>query len=181
MTTQLGPLDTAKLVGKIIRDAGLKVGVFFLAVAVVDLVYQRKKHKKDLKMSKDEVKREYKDSEGDPQFKAQRSQVHQEILEGNMLEDVKTADAVVVNPEHIAAAIKYDKGSMGAPRIVAKGQRVLAEKIKQVAKEHGVRIMRNLPLAHALHELEIGQDIPEELYEAVAEVLNFVYKLAEGS
>jgi flagellar biosynthetic protein FlhB len=181
MTTKLGPLDTAKLVGKIIRDAGLKVGVFFLAVAVLDLLYQRKRHKKDLKMSKDEVKREYKDSEGDPQFKAQRQQVHQEILEGNMLEDVKTADAVVVNPEHIAAAIKYDRDSMRAPRIVAKGQRVLAEKIKQVAKEHGVPIMRNLPLAQALHELEIGQDIPEELYEAVAEVLNFVYKLAEES
>jgi flagellar biosynthetic protein FlhB len=179
LTTRLGPLETAKVVGGIVLSAGLKVAVFFLFVAVLDVLYQKYQHKKELKMSKDEVKREYKDSEGDPQHKAQRKQLHQEILENTMLQDVKTADAVVVNPDHIAAAIKYERDSMRAPRIIAKGRRVLAEKIKAIAKEHGVPILRNISLAQALNELEIGQEIPEDLYEAVAEVLNFVYKLSE--
>jgi len=181
LTTQLNPMDTASVVGDIILNAGLKVGVFFLFVAVLDIFYQRYAHKKELKMSKDEVKREYKDSEGDPQCKARRQEVAQEISQGNMLEDVKTADAVVVNPEHLAAAIKYDRENMAAPRVVAKGSRVMAEKIKQVAKEHGVPILRNVPLAQALTELELGENIPEDLYEAVAEVLNWVYGLSEGA
>ena len=180
LTTRQDPLGTAEVVGNIILNAGLKVGVFFLFVAVLDLFYQRYNHKKELKMSKDEVKREYKDAEGDPQFKARRQEVAQEISQGSMLEDVKTADAVVINPEHLAAAIKYDREKMSAPRVVAKGSRVMAEKIKQIAKEHGVPILRNVPLAQALIELELGENIPEDLYDAVAEVLNWVYGLSEG-
>ena len=92
-------------------------------------------------------------------------------------DSVKNADVVVVNPEHIAVALRYNDDEEAAPRVMAKGQRVMAEKIKEVARQFGVPIMRNVPLAHALHDVEIGEEIPEELYEAVAEVLNFVYQL----
>ena len=179
LTLRFTPLETAKITGKIIVNAGIKVGLFYLLVAVLDIFWQRHQHKKELRMSKDEVKREYKSDEGDPQYKARRQQMHQEIAQGSMLEDVKNADAVVVNPDHIAAAIKYDQDRMAAPRVIAKGSRVMAEKIKQVAKEHGVPILRNVPLAQALSRLEIGQDIPEDLYDAVAEILNFVYGLSK--
>jgi len=95
----------------------------------------------------------------------------------NMVEDVKNADVVVVNPEHIAVALKYDKESMNAPQVSAKGRNLWAKKIIEIAKQYGVPVMRNVPLAHALNELEIGDEIPESLYEAVAEVLNWVYKM----
>ncbi len=179
LTLRFTPMEIGKIAGEIIVNAGIKVGVFYLFVAVLDIFWQRHQHTKELRMSKDEVKKEYKQDEGDPQQKARRQQLHQELSQGSMLEDVKTADAVVVNPDHLAAAIKYDQDNMAAPRIIAKGSRVMAEKIKAIAKEHGVPILRNVPLAQALSRLEIGQDIPEDLYDAVAEILNFVYGLSE--
>ena len=128
-------------------------------------------------MSKHDVKQEYKQTEGDPHIKGQRRQLAEELLMHGSIEDVKNADVVVVNPEHIAVALRYNDDEEAAPRVMAKGQRVMAEKIKEVARQFGVPIMRNVPLAHALHDVEIGEEIPEELYEAVAEVLNFVYQL----
>ena len=94
-------------------------------------------------------------------------------------QETRKADAVIVNPEHIAVAIRYDKDTMGAPQVIAKGERLWAEKIKEIAKEEGIPILRNVPLAAALNKLELGEEVPEDLYDAVAEILQFVYQLAE--
>lgn len=167
---------TGVLAGRV----GLKVSLLFGGLALIDAVYQWRRYMKDMMMTREEVKQEYKQSEGDPHHKAARKQLHQEILQHEMVQEVANADAVIVNPDHLAVAIKYDKDKDKAPRVIAKGQRVLAEQIKQIAKENGVPIMRNVPLAHALMKVEVGDEIPEELYDAVAEVLNWVYSLSEG-
>lgn len=132
-------------------------------------------------MSKYDVKQEYKQSEGDPQLKGERKQLHREMINGGGVGNVKNADVVVKNPEHIAVALQYDKETEdAAPVVVAKGQRIWAEKILDEARRHNVPIVRNVPLAHALNKVEIGDEIPEELFDAVAEVLNFVYSLSEA-
>jgi flagellar biosynthetic protein FlhB len=167
------------IVGRLILKLVILVSIGFVAIAIADFFYQRWQYKKELRMTKYEVKREYKQEEGDPQHKAARKRLHQEIAMHDMVQAVKDADVVIVNPTHIAAAIKYNPDEMTAPQLVAKGQRLIAEQIVEIAKQYKVPIMRNLPLAQSLMELEIGEEIPEELYEAVAEVLNFVYRLAE--
>lgn len=165
--------------GTLIWDFMVKVVVVFVAIGLADLLYTRKSFAKEMMMSKYDVKQEYKQSEGDPHTKGQRKQLAHEIAFGGGPSNVKNADAVVVNPEHIAVAIKYDKEKGKAPRVVAKGMRVHAEKIKELAKQYGIPILRNVPLAQALNKLEIDEEVPEELYEAVAEVLAFVFKLKE--
>lgn len=168
-----------KVVGDIIWEFCLKIGGAFVAIAAFDAFYQRKRYTKDNMMSKYDVKQEYKQSEGDPQHKAERRRFHQEILNSSSSAAVKNADVVVRNPDHIAVALKYDKEKGNAPTVLAKGTRVWAEKILDAAKQHGVPVVRNVPLAQALNKLDVGDEVPEELYEAVAEVLNFVYSLAE--
>jgi len=170
---------TITVVGGIIWDFTSKIGGAFLAIAAFDYFYQKKRYMKDNMMSKYDVKQEYKQSEGDPQQKAERRRTHQEIINSAGHAAVKKADVVVRNPEHIAIAIKYNKEKGNAPEVVAKGTRLWAEKILETARRYGVPVVRNVPLAHALDKLEVGDEVPEELYEAVAEVLNFVYKLAE--
>lgn len=148
-------------------------------IAAADYFYQRKRYTKENMMSKYDIKQEYKQSEGDPHQKSERKRVHQEILNSQGQSAVKKADVVVRNPEHIAIALKYDKEKGSAPQIVAKGSRIWAEKIIETARRYGVPVVRNVPLAHALDKLEVGDEIPEELYEAVAEILNFIFSLAE--
>jgi flagellar biosynthetic protein FlhB len=148
-------------------------------IGALDLIWSRKVFSKEQMMSKYDVKQEHKQMEGDPQMKGQRKQLAQELLFGGGSENVKNADAVVVNPAHIAVAIKYDQDEDQAPKVVAKGMRIHAEKIKELAKQYGVPILRNVPLAQALNKLDVGDEIPEDLYEAVAEVLSFVYKIRE--
>jgi flagellar biosynthetic protein FlhB len=167
------------VIGSIVWDFCIQIGGVFLIIAAFDAFYQKKRYIKENMMSKYDVKQEYKQSEGDPQMKAQRKQVHQEILNSAAPSNVKNADVVVRNPDHIAVALKYDKEEGGAPQVVAKGNRIWAEQILDAAKRYGVPVVRNVPLAQALDKLEVGDEIPEELYEAVAEVLNFVYSLAE--
>jgi flagellar biosynthetic protein FlhB len=152
----------------------------FVVFAVFDVWFQRRAYMKDLMMTKDEVKREYKESEGDPHHKAKRKEMHHEILEGAMMEAVKDADVVVTNPDHVAVALKYDQQNDGAPRVIAKGIDHKAMAIKALARDADVAMMRNVPLAHALLRVEVGEEIPEDLYDAVAEVLNFVYGLKGG-
>ncbi|MBF93815.1 MAG: EscU/YscU/HrcU family type III secretion system export apparatus switch protein [Myxococcales bacterium] len=154
-----------------------KVAVFLLAIGIIDRFWQIHVFKKDQRMSKHDVKQEYKQTEGDPLIKGQRRQLAEELLLHGSIEDVKNADVVIVNPDHIAVAIRYDEDEEAAPRVIAKGQRLIAEQIKEVAKQFGVPVMRNVPLAHALHDVDVGHEIPEDLYEAVAEVLNFIYEL----
>ncbi|MBN2359017.1 MAG: type III secretion system export apparatus subunit SctU [Deltaproteobacteria bacterium] len=180
VVSQRVPLEsTIKLAGQIIWDLGLRVGVLFIVIAAADFLFQRWQFKKDMMMSKYDVKQEYKQSEGDPEMKSHRKALAEELIMHGSQENVRNADAVVTNPAHIAVAIKYDQEKGGAPKIVAKGMRKHADKIKEIARQFNVPVMRNVPLAQALNKLEIGEEIPEELYEAVAEVLNFVYELQQ--
>jgi flagellar biosynthesis protein FlhB len=125
------------------------------------------------------VEKEFKQDEGDPHIKHQRRALHEEMLHEAAIEHVPKSNVVVVNPTHLAIAMKYDEKTMQAPQVTAKGQNRMAQTIIQIAKENKVPIMRNVPLAHSLFELEVGRDIPEDLYEAVAEVLNWVYQLSQ--
>ena len=165
--------------GQIMYNIAVRVAFLFVIIAAADFFWQRHVFMKDMMMSKYDVKQEYKQSEGDPHQKAERKALAEELILHGSQQSVQNADAVVVNPAHIAVAIKYDKDKGGAPKIVAKGMRKNAEAIKEIARQAGVPILRNVPLAQALHKLDLEEEIPEELYEAVAEVLNFVYELKE--
>ena len=128
-------------------------------------------------MTREEVKREHREAEGDPAHRGERQRLHREIVEQRMIEEVRKADFVVVNPEHIAVALRYDAEGDAAPVVVAKGERLVAERIKQIAREAGVPIFRDVGLARALSELAEGGEIPAVLYEAVAEILRVVQSL----
>jgi flagellar biosynthesis protein FlhB len=169
------PMGVMVVLGHAIYDLCAYVAVVVLAVGGGDFLWQRHSHKKKMMMSKEEVKREHKDAEGDPHHKHERKRLHKELLEQRMVNSVRKADFVVVNPDHIAVAIQYDKEGNSAPLVVAKGERLLAEKIKEVAREAGVPIFRDVSLARALRDVEEGDEIPEALYEAVAEILRVVY------
>ena len=163
----------------LILRIGFYVGILFLGLAVGDFFLQRFLFMNQMKMSKQEVKQEYKESEGDPLIKWMRKNLHREILAQSSIAAVKTADVVVVNPTHVAVALKYDKGEMGAPTVVAKGADLIAKQIREIAKKNDVPMMRDIPLARALYEIDIDAEIPEEMYETVAEVLRWVYTLNE--
>ncbi|MHB0912651.1 MAG: flagellar biosynthesis protein FlhB [Armatimonadota bacterium] len=149
-----------------------------LIIAAIDYIYQRFQFENSLKMTKQEVKEEYKRSEGDPQVKGRVRAIQREMSKNRMMSDVPHADVVVTNPTHIAVALKYDPEKMGAPSVVAKGQRLLAEKIKALAESTGVPIVENIPVARLLYKtVEVGQQVPEELYQTVAEILAYVYRM----
>src|SRR4029434_999942 len=167
-TTRLSMVDSSRIAGAMIFKIVLRVLLLFVAIAFAHFMIQRWQFMKQMRMSKDEVKREYKQDEGDPHIKSHRRALHREMVFGDMPKQVKAADVVVTNPVHVAVALKYDKEEMGAPEIVAKGQRLFAEAIKKVAEANGVPIMRNVPLAWSLVEMEVGDEVPEELYNAVA-------------
>lgn len=163
----------------LILRIGFYVGLIFLGLAVGDFFLQRFLFLKQMRMSKHEVKQEYKESEGDPLIKWMRKNLHREILEQSSIAAVKQADVVVVNPTHVAVALAYDREKMGAPTIVAKGADLIAQQIREIAKESNVPLMRDVPLARELFEFDIDEEIPEDLYETVAEVLRWVYSLNE--
>ncbi len=166
------------LMGNIILDLGIKISGFYLIIAFADYFFQLWKFKEDMKMTKQEVKDEYKQSEGDPQIKGQIKQRMMQASRRRMMQDIPKADVVITNPTHFAVAIKYDPDVAEAPIVLAKGADYLAGKIKEVAKENKVEIIENKPLARMLYyNVEIGQVIPPELYKAVADILAYVYKL----
>lgn len=173
------PLQVSiEYIGEFILDVGLKISVVMVLIGILDYVYQKIKFKNDMKMTKQEVKDEYKNSEGDPKVKAQQRQRMRQASMRRMMKSVPTADVVITNPTHFAVAVKYEQGKARAPIVVAKGEDFLAAKIKDVAKEANVTIVENKPLARMLYyNVDIEQEIPPELYQAVAEVLAFVYKL----
>ena len=152
------------------------IGVLFVFGAL-DLLWQRHKHRKKLMMTKDEVKREYKESEGDPMLKGQRRQLHQELINEPGMARIADADAVVVNPTHLAVALQYRAGAMDAPMILVSGRGAVAQHIKRVAKQYRVPIVKNVPLARGLIDLPAGEEIPPDFYDTVAEVLLFVQSL----
>lgn len=151
-------------------------------IAILDYMYQRYQYEQSLKMTKQEVKDEYRLQEGDPQVKGRIRQKQRQMARQRMMRDVPQADVIITNPTHLAVAIKYDVEHMSAPVVVAKGQRLIAQKIKEIAAANGVPIVENKPVARALYQaVEIGDQVPEELYQAVAEILAYVYRLSERS
>lgn len=163
--------------GVLARTAGAAV-LTVVALAVIDLVYQRFQHKQDMRMTRKEVRDEQKNTDGDPQVKARIRRVQREMASRRMMQDVPDATVVVTNPEHYAVALQYSEGGGSAPRVVAKGVDEVAQRIKAVAREHGVFLFENPPLARALHrQAEIGDPIPEGLYQAVANVLAYVFRV----
>lgn len=151
--------------------------IVFLVVAVVDLLYQRMEHIKKMRMSRYDMKEEYRQTEGDPQIKAKLRQLRSEKAKQRMMANVPTADVVITNPTHYAVALKYDPDTMDAPLCVAKGVDQLALRIREVAKENNVSIVENRPLARALHDsVEVDEVIPTEHYRAVAEIISFVFR-----
>ncbi len=172
------PLNQAiALVGTIIIDTGLRISLVYLIVGVADFAYQKHKFNEDMKMTKQEVKDEYKNTEGDPQIKGRQRARMREASQRRMMQDVPKADVVITNPTHIAVALKYDAEVSKAPVVLAKGEELLAKKIKDVAKENNISIVENKPLARMLYSnVDIGEEIPAELYQSVAEVLAAVYQ-----
>lgn len=173
------PLNLAlSYIGEIIINLGVKISLVYMIVAAVDYFYQKHKFKEDMKMTKQEIKEEYKNSEGNPEIKGKiRSKMH-EASRRRMMQSLPTADVVITNPTHFAVAIKYDAEVSGAPIVVAKGENFLAQKIKESAKEYQIQIVENKPLARMLYyNVDVGAEVPPELYQAVAEVLAYVYSL----
>ncbi len=164
--------------GSIIMSIVLKASIVFIFVAGADYLYQWWEYEKNLRMSKQEVKDEYKQTEGDPQIKSRMKSMQQQRARRRMMQNVPTADVVIRNPTHFAVAIKYDQEMHRAPRVVAKGMDSLALRIVAKAQESGVYVMENKPLARALYDsVDLDGEIPERFYRAIAEVLAFVYSL----
>ncbi len=164
-------------IGTIVIDVGLKIAFVYCVIGAADYLYQRHEFNEDMKMTKQEVKDEMKNSEGDPQIKSRQRQRMQEASRRRMMQDVPQADVVITNPTHYAVALKYDAGTGTAPILVAKGADLIAQRIKEIAKENKVEIVENKPLARMIYtNVEIGREIPPELYQAVAEILAAVYR-----
>lgn len=176
MDLEIGPL-TMYLINASL-DIAIKICFSLLFISAMDYFFQWRKHEKEIRMSKQEIKEEYKQMEGNPEIKSKIKQKQREISMRRMLKDVPKADVVITNPTHYAVAIKYDPEKMSAPYILAKGADFMALRIKEVAKENKIHTMENKPLAQALYKsVEVGAAVPPELYKAVAEVLAFVYSL----
>jgi len=170
--------QTAALTGHLLTTILYKVAGVFLVVGGADYMIQKKLYMKNMMMSKEEVKQEYKESEGDPHVKHMRKHLFEQLMHESVAHHVPKATVVVANPTHFAIALRYEEKNMQAPHVTAKGQDSMALRIIDIAKQHSVPVVRNIGLAHSLYDLEIGHEIPEDLYEAVAEVLNFVSQLA---
>lgn len=163
---------------KLVVSLFFKITLIMIIIAVADFVIQKRIFKKDMRMTKQEVKDEYKQMEGDPQIKNRIKAKQREIASRRMMESVPDATVVITNPTHLAIAIKYEDGKMEAPKVVAKGADLIAIKIKEIARENNVPIMENKPLARLMYEkVEINEEIPQDMYQAVAEILVMVYKL----
>lgn len=158
-----------------------KVGLIYILIAFSDYFYQKWKFSNDMKMTKQEVKDEYKQTEGDPKVKSRVKAYMRSRMRKIMINNVAKADVIITNPTHFAIAVQYDNGSMNAPKVVSKGADFLAYKIREKAKEHNIPIVEDPPLARALfHNVEVDNEVPEELYKAVAKVLAYVYSLKKS-
>jgi flagellar biosynthetic protein FlhB len=157
-----------------------RVGTAYLILAIIDYIYQRWQFYKNMRMTKEEVKEEYKSSEGDPAIKGRIRQQQQQMARRRMMSAVPKADVIITNPTHFAVAVKYDSTSMQAPRVLAKGTLLVAQRIVDIARNHTIPVVQNIPLARTLYAaVDIDQEIPSELYMAMAEVLAYVYRLRD--
>lgn len=169
-------------IGNLVIDVGMSISFVYLILGLFDLLYQKWKFKKDMMMSKQEIKDEFKQTEGDPQIKGRIKQKMREVSQKRMMQNIPDADVVITNPTHFACAIRYNKEVSEAPILIAKGADLLAQKIKEVAKEHDIELVENKPLARMLYyNVELGDQIPPELYQMTAEVLAYVYGLKQNS
>lgn len=174
-------MSAVQEIGNIVIDLGIRISSIFMVIAFLDFAYQKWKFSNDMKMTKQEVKDEYKDQEGDPQIKGKQRQRMQEASRRRMMQSLPEADVVITNPTHYAVALKYDSELYTAPVVIAKGADYLAAKIKEEAKSYHIEIYENKPLARMLYaNVEVGDQIPPELYPAVAEVLAYVYHIRDG-
>ena len=175
--SNMTPAGILKELGKLIVSIFTKITIIMMAIALADYIFQRFQYNKDMKMTKQEVKEEYKQDEGDPEIKGRRRQIARQLAMGRMMSQVPKATVVVTNPTHISIALKYEEG-MSAPKVVAKGADYIALKIKEKAKEFDIPIVENRPLARMIFEkVELDDEIPVDMYEAVAEILAVVYKI----
>lgn len=155
-----------------------KMAMVYALFAAADFAYQKYKFKKDIKMTKQEVKEEMKSTEGDPLIKGQIKSKQMAMARNRMMKNVPKADVVITNPTHFAVALKYQQGAATAPKVLAKGQDLVAQRIKEIARQNDVPIYEDVPLARALYKVcEVGDEIPENLYKAVAQILAYIYKL----
>ncbi len=175
------PVSGAAQVGRTLESLLWKASGLFLVFGLVDLFRQKRRYQQDLKMSKQEIRDELKEVEGNPLMKARVRRIRRDLARRRMMQEVPNATAVIVNPTHYAIALKYSMNSQGAPTVVAKGKNYLALRIKQKAIDAGVPLIENPPLAQGLYKsVDIGQEIPAQFYRAVAEILAYVYRLMNG-
>ncbi len=170
--------DALSFVGNLTVTMGVAVSILLIFLAVLDYMYQKYDHEKNIRMSKQDIKDEYKKTEGDPLIKSKIKEKQRQMAMQRMMQEVPKADVVITNPTHYAIALKYDGEKMDAPVVIAKGVDFIAQKIKGVAKQHEIITVENRPLARALYDqAEIGDEVPEDLFKAVAEVLAYVYRI----
>ncbi len=178
MMMHVDVISSAKKIFEMIFSLAFQVGLAFAILAALDYLYQRWKYEKDLKMSKQEVKDEWKQTEGNPEIKGKIKQKQREMSMMRMMQEVPHADVVITNPTQYAVALQYDDSGPNAPKVIAKGKDFVAAKIKEVAIEAGVEIVENKPVAQALYVYcDIGDEIPADMYQAIAEILAYVYRL----
>ena len=164
--------DQMVYLGHLVFDVSIRIAVLVLVIGFADYAYQKWQHNEDLKMTKQELKEEYKQMEGDPIVKNRIRQAQRDAARQRMMEEVPKSDVVITNPTHYAVAIRYDIQVDSAPKVVAKGQRLMALKIKEIAKASGVKIVEDPPLARTLYNsVEVDEEIPENLYKALAQIL----------
>ena len=180
-TSDMGIESIAAVSADIVQSEISKVAIIVLILGVADLIYQKRAYKKDLMMTKQEIKEEYKQMEGDPLIKSKIRQKQREMASRRMMHEVPNASVIITNPTHLAVALKYEQGADSAPKLVAKGADEVAKKIKKIAAENDIPIIENKPVARMIYkEVEINEDIPVEMYQAVAEILAMVYSLKKA-
>lgn len=170
--------DIVSFMGSVFFRLAFNIIIFLMILSVLDYLWQRYQYMKKLKMSKDDIKDEYKQMEGDPKIKGKRKQKQFEMAMSRMMSDVPKADVIITNPTHYAVALEYKYKKMVSPKLIAKGKDLIAEKIKKIAKEHNIPIIENPPVARGIYAVvEINESIPSDLFKPVAEILAYIYKL----
>ncbi|GAE36044.1 flagellar biosynthesis protein FlhB [Halalkalibacter akibai] len=178
LLSQKNVADGFFIIAQLVVVLGVSVALLLLVLSIPDYLYQKYDHEKQMRMSKKDIKDEHKNMEGDPRIKSKRKQKQMEMAMQRMMQEVPKADVVITNPTHFAVALRYDEEKADAPFVVAKGVDFMAQKIKGIAAEHNVIMVENRPLARALYaQADIGDQVPEDLFKAVAEVLAYVYRL----
>ena len=173
--------DTFKFLGKTAALILAKVCAILILLGFIDLLFVRYEMEEKMKMTKQEVKEEFKETEGDPLVKSQIRSIQRQMARKRMMAEVPDADVIITNPTHISIAVRYDSKEMDAPVIIAKGAGIIAMNIRKIARENNVPIVENPPVARMLHKIDLGATIPEELFKAVAEILAHVYSLKQTS